>query len=806
MLHRPASYRLFSCFLLLILLTPLVSAHPMGNFSVNHYARITIENGAIYIRYLIDMAEIPTYQEIQDTRIVARSGDPSLPAYLLEKGESLKRGITLSLDGKPLFMHQISRQIIFPPGAGGLPTMKMSFLYRADVQLNKENDADLKLLYTDSNYVGRAGWKEIVVSAPESVLLESSAPRTDRSRELTDYPTDLLTTPPQDLTAFARFKSSALTALHSPRVGMERAQNGSNVPAIPHQGTKDKGLMERIVPPVPPSRTPAEANETEKSEPLTSNKQVTPRSAFTELMTARNFSLWFLLTAAVIAAGLGALHALEPGHGKTIVAAYLVGTRGTARHAMLLGITVTVAHTLGVFALGVITLYGSHYIVPEHLYPWLGIISGLTIAGIGVFMILRRWSGEDGEHTHNSGKPHSDWFLSSRESVLERAAITRSAGLGTQPETASTAPVTLYQLLALGITGGIIPCPAALVVLLSAFSLHRIGFGLFLIVAFSIGLASVLIGVGMSMVYAKRFVSRLRMDSPLVTRWLPIASSAFMVILGFAISVRALATVNVGMHFLSKERLGPFLFVVGLGLFLGMRHSTDPDHVVAVSTFVSKEFTVRRAVVIGMMWGLGHTLTIFLVGSAIIIFGVAIPPRIGLSMEFFVAVMLILLGILNLTGSMRRINDRFSKSRPASMDTPAAQSTDSASRTTDGSLFSRTVGSFGWYQCLRPLAVGIVHGLAGSAAVALLVLSTIHSPVWATAYLLVFGAGTMVGMMLMTAIMVVPMAYSGRRFNNVSKYLTVCSGMVSVGFGAFLVYQIGFLQGLFSSAPQWIPH
>src|SRR6202007_1545720 len=145
---------------------------------------------------------------------------------------------------------------------------------------------------------------------------------------------------------------------------------------------------------------------------LQANQQATPRSAFTELITARSVTLWFLITAAFIAFGLGALHALEPGHGKTIVAAYLVGSRGTARHAVLLGIVVTAAHTAGVYLIGALTLYASRYIVPEQFYPWLGQISGLSVAGLGIFIFLKHWTGETGEHSHAPGETHSHWFLS----------------------------------------------------------------------------------------------------------------------------------------------------------------------------------------------------------------------------------------------------------------------------------------------------------------------------------------------------------------------------------------------------------
>jgi high-affinity nickel-transport protein len=406
---------------------------------------------------------------------------------------------------------------------------------------------------------------------------------------------------------------------------------------------------------------------------------------------------------------------------------------------------------------------------------------------------------------------HGHWFSSKQkrpeqvspgETILEPALSTsENAGPGRT--------VTLYQLLILGITGGIIPCPAALVVLLSAFALHRIRLGLLLIVAFSVGLAAVLICFGMLMVYARRFMSGLVADGPLTTRWLPVASSAFMTVLGAVIAIHAFAATGLTVHILTGHKLGPVLFVAGLGLILGMRHSTDPDHVVAVSTIVSKQRSIRHAALIGSLWGLGHTLTIFVVGGMIILFGVVIPPRLGLSMEFSVALMLILLGVLNLTGVMQKITSCFTRERRLESSTPAACPPLDVGSSRDKSrtelLLARSVGRFGVYQCVRPLVIGIVHGLAGSAAVALLVLATIHNPLWATVYLLIFGAGTMVGMMCMTAMMAVPLAYAGNRFAQVSQYLGIASGLVSVCFGIFLVYQLGFSGGLFTSHPQWTP-
>jgi ABC-type nickel/cobalt efflux system permease component RcnA len=736
-----------------LLLGPRSFAHPMGNFSVNHYSKISLESDGIRISYIIDLAEIPTYQELQQGNVTADVAEPAVTRFVASRGAELGRGLSLLVEGKRLPLRLVSSQVIFPPGAGGLPTMKMGFVYRASYPSDRKSGS---LQYADDNFPGHAGWKEIVaVATPAASFISSSVLQTDRSGGLTNYPTDLLNSPPQQLSAAIQF--------HYPVVLVKGA---------PVVRTRKPSPARHDAP------TVAAATTTEPMH-LQANQQATPRSAFTELITARRLSLWFLITAAFIAFGLGALHALEPGHGKTIVAAYLVGSRGTARHALLLGLIVTASHTAGVFALGAITLYASRYIVPEQLYPWLGVFSGLTIAGLGGYMFLRRWSGLDLDHSHTAGQLHGHWFSSSKPRVAS-------------PEPAK--PISLYQLFVLGITGGIIPCPAALVVLLSAFALHRIGLGFFLIIAFSLGLAAVLIGFGMLMVYGRRFLGSLVVNGPLTTRWLPVASAAFMTVLGAGIAVRAFFTTGIDVHNLSKERLGPFLFVGGLGLLLGMRHSTDADHVVAVSTIVSKQRSIRQAGLIGTIWGLGHTLTIFAVGSLIILFGVVIPPRLGLSMEFSVALMLILLGVLNLTGVMQRLTSYFTRNRKP---VPALDKAET--------LLDRTVGRFGLYQCVRPLVIGIVHGLAGSAAVALLVLSTIHSPVWATVYLLIFGAGTMVGMMCMTAVMAVPLAYAGNRFSSISRVFSVASGVVSVCFGFFLVYQLGFLGGLFTSHPQWTP-
>jgi ABC-type nickel/cobalt efflux system permease component RcnA len=538
---------------------------------------------------------------------------------------------------------------------------------------------------------------------------------------------------------------------------------------------------------------------------LRANKQLTPRSKFTDLVSGQQMSFWFLLSAAMIAAGLGALHALEPGHGKTIVAAYLVGSRGTPRHAILLGIIVTAAHTAGVYLLGVITLYASRWMVPEQLYPWLGIISGLMIAGLAAYLFLRAWTGISDDHGHEPGELHSHWFASLVKPRFLKSGKTATFAKESQTAGTPTAAIPLRQLLTLGITGGMVPCPAALVVLLSALSLHRLGLGLFLILAFSVGLAAVLIVIGLLMVYARRFMARWKGDGILAKRWLPVFSSGTMLVLGLGITVQAMLSAGIGAGFLSGGHLASFAGIVLLGLFLGMRHSTDPDHVVAVSTIVSRERSVRHAALVGVLWGVGHTLTISVVGSAIILFGMVIPPRIGLSMEFTVAVMLILLGVLNLTGVLRWATQKFTPAGEVARQTTLIGNAVDVATVRPRNRASQMIGRYGIYQLVRPLVIGLVHGLAGSAAVALLVLSTIRSPLWAISYLVVFGVGTIAGMMLMTTFIAMPIVYSGNRFARAGNYLGVLSGVSSTAFGIFLVYQIGLVDGLFRAQVHWIP-
>jgi ABC-type nickel/cobalt efflux system permease component RcnA len=432
------------------------------------------------------------------------------------------------------------------------------------------------VFYQDNNFSGRAGWKEIIVLGSEGISIQSaSVPSTDRSNELSDYPVDVLSSPPQEIEAtFSFSKNQPSDILTTSGTLIMPQESGEYL-------------------------QPSNANSRRFAD------------AFTELISNKELSFEVILFALATAFGLGAFHALSPGHGKTVVAAYLVGSRGTASHALFLGMIVTLTHTIGVFILGLVTLYASKYIVPDKLYPWLGFFSGLTIVAIGTTLFVKRYrrlygshshahnnerahvhahafahsQGHDHGHSHTHGNEHAHAHALAHSHVPDHdhsrthAWVHSHSHESDQGHSHSHDPdhahsheqssrhshfhdyfdhdhsdhghhhtfdsgkegVSLGSLFALGVSGGIVPCPSALVVLLSAISLHRIGFGLVLIVAFSLGLALVLTGIGLLMVYAKQFMDRFNGEGTVVQR-LPLLSSIIITILGFGIAIQALVS------------------------------------------------------------------------------------------------------------------------------------------------------------------------------------------------------------------------------------------------------------------------
>jgi ABC-type nickel/cobalt efflux system permease component RcnA len=522
-----------------------VAGHPLGNFSISHYAAIQVNEREVELRYILDLAEIPTFQELQHHGVVADAAHPSAFAYADWKSDVLKRGLWLEVGREALTLERRTVEILFPPGAGGLPTLKVGARYRATLP---PSTGPASLTYRDENYADRAGWKEIIVTAgPGVMLVASTAPEKDRSQGLSDYPTDLLDSPPQDVTAHATFTRDRPVVAAAPTIPNRPPAAPPSAPAREAPAAQGPTLQES------PGREPDERAGPEAA--LKPNRQATGDAGVATQLLAMPASLGVILVALGVAAGLGAVHALEPGHGKTIVAAYLVGSRGTAWHAIVLGLVVTASHTAAVYALGAVTLYASRHVVPERIYPWLAVVTGATIAGLGLYLFARRYTGEhahgddhhhDGLHRHRHEHGHGD--------DDDHAHAHHHAG-GEHPSDAHGhhhvhdhgatghdhgADVSLKQLFMLGVTGGIVPCPAALVVLLGAVSMGRIGFGLLLIVAFSVGLAAVLIVTGLLVVYARHLMLRVQGEGRLIARWLPLTSAAAITLIGAAMTIRAL--------------------------------------------------------------------------------------------------------------------------------------------------------------------------------------------------------------------------------------------------------------------------
>jgi ABC-type nickel/cobalt efflux system permease component RcnA len=436
----------------------------MGNFAVCHYTRLRADKDVLRIRYILDLAEIPTAEE---KRRLDRIGQE---AFLAEKIPGLLANLTLTVNGSRVGLRAGAGTVQLTPGAAGLPTLKIILDLQAPLPPGRPGWA---VEFRDGNYASRtAGWKEIIAVAGAGVALRNaSVPRTDRSRELTVYPPDVI--PPQ--ATEARFT------------------------AVPAAGTPGPGPEASAVPPGPPA--PGRGD------------------AFTQAIAQPDLGLGLVLAGLGIAFLFGALHGLSPGHGKAMVAAYLIGSRGTAVHALVLGVVVTVTHTLGVFALGLVAMFASRYVVPEKLYPILTIISGLMICGVGgrlLFLRIRR---------------------------LLRSPAQRRAAPGHGHPHMPEGPITARSLVALGVSGGLIPCPSALVVLLAAVALHRIAFGMLLIGAFSLGLASVLIAIGVLVVHARAWLDRLPVSAALLRR-VPVASAALITAIGVTLVVRALGEIS----------------------------------------------------------------------------------------------------------------------------------------------------------------------------------------------------------------------------------------------------------------------
>ena len=598
---------------------PAALAHPLGNFTVNHYARLEVGAERIHVRYVVDMAEIATFQELQ---AMDKDGDGSpssaeLSLYAERAATDYTSGLLLTVDGARIPLRLVEKQITLPPGMGGLSTLRLECDFDGLIPANGTN-AVRRLRFEDTNHQSRIGWREVVVSPTSGInVFNSSAFGNGLTDELKAYPNDMLAAPLNERTAEFSFLRGAIPAGATPL----RTRDGRQVEVA--------------------------------------------RDRLAELIAVPELTFGIALFGLLLAAVLGGFHALSPGHGKTVVAAYLIGSRGTARHAAFLGLTVTITHTAGVFALGLVTLFAAQYVVPERLYPILSFISGAIVLVIGFSLFVRRFSVALGYSQHDHGHHHHTHDDHAHDHAHEDhdhsgdSSLVHSHGGHVHshlPPGVDGSPVTWRNLLALGVSGGLLPCPSALVVLLSAISLHRVGYGLLLVVAFSFGLASVLTAIGLTFVYARRFIERPLSSSGRLIRVLPVLSAFVITCAGAVICYEALAQAGVslsaGLGFLSPSSESAnqtgWLTVVsllGFGFALGLKHAIEADHIAAVTTIASERKSIFSASLVGGLWGVGHTISLLIAGIAVILLRVEISKRMEMALEFCVALMLIGLGI-----------------------------------------------------------------------------------------------------------------------------------------------------------------
>ncbi|QLE39967.1 high-affinity nickel-transporter [Nostoc sp. C052] len=463
---------------------PKADAHPLDNFTINHYAGVQVATDGVGIDYVLDMAEIPAFQEINhlDTNRDRKAEPIETVQYPNQKCQEVNSHLGLLIDKQPLPLSLIESTVEFPPGVGGLSTLRLSCNFQGTRELVGANQL---IEFEDQFYPQRLGWREMTVAA-NGVTIQGDFTSLSITNRLRDYPTELLSSPLDQRRISFKLNPSLTSSEQAPP------------PEVKSSSRLDNALTGRS------------------------------NDIFTSLITQENHNFLTILIALAIAFLWGGLHALSPGHGKTIVGAYLVGSRSNAKHALFLGLTVTVTHTASIFLLGLVTLGTSQFVLTEQLYPWLSVISGLLVIGIGLNLFISRLQGHSHDHEHENHQHSHDHHHHHHHH--EHSHL---------PSHGDVSSMKWSSLLALGISGGLLPCPSALVVLLSAIAMGRVGFGLALVSAFSLGLAAVLTGIGLMLVYAKNRFEHLPLQIPRI-KMLPVASALCITLIGLGITSQAL--------------------------------------------------------------------------------------------------------------------------------------------------------------------------------------------------------------------------------------------------------------------------
>jgi nickel/cobalt transporter (NicO) family protein len=489
--RRRAGRRVGRAVVAAVVLLPLaasaVLAHPLGNFTINHYSGIHVSPDEIRVDYVIDMAEIPAFQEMEaiDTDGDGKGSDAELAAWAEAKAPGLAEGLTVSVDGRDVPLEVRSARAQLLPGQGGLQTLR----FEGDFAVPAP--AEGTLTYTDGNFADLIGWREITAVGEDGAVLEGSSVPTDSvSDALRSYPQDLLANPLDVTTMTASFQPGVSVPGSSPSLD---ATGGSSARPGVESGPFDALL----------------ANE----------------------------GIGLILLGVVLAVAFGAWHALLPGHGKTLVAAYMVGSKARKRQAISVGTAVAVMHTASVLALGLLVLSLERTFRPESLYPWLGLVSGLVALGLGVYLLISRLSvwgskGHDhADHDHDDDQDHDHDDEHAHDHGLGRHSHALPEG----------APLSPRGLIALALAGGILPAPSALLVMLGAINAHRVGYGLALVLAFSIGLATALIVIGMGALKARDLMQQ-RLSSTM-GRLVPVLSAVAIVAVGVFLTARGISQI-----------------------------------------------------------------------------------------------------------------------------------------------------------------------------------------------------------------------------------------------------------------------
>jgi len=465
--------------LLLATLAVALSAHPMGDSSVNHYTKITVNSCGAALDYVLDLAENPTAELMSAWKLDRTSAQ--LQSKAEDQAREWARSLRITVNNRSVYPQFESAAISFSDGKGGQPTARIASRLRLPVSAGK-------LEFEDTNYRGRPGWKEIVISAaPGASILRATQSDHDRSQGLTTYSQ---ASPPQDLRASVEWSTGPESPKQAPVIAPIATESGDGV----------RG------------------------------------DYLSQLLNNRQLGLGMTLIGIAVAFGLGAVHALSPGHGKTLVAAYLVGARGTAKHAIFLGGMVTFTHTISVFALGFVTLFLSKYVAPEKISPVLEVISGLSIVWIGGLLLYKRLRALNG-HSHSHGHDH--------DHIHDHHHHDHDHG----PHGHSHVPegeVTMGSLIALGASGGLVPCPSALILLLAAVRFDRVPLGLVLLVGFSAGLAAVLTVIGLAVLYAKHLLPGDSARKHPAFRLLPVLSAGVVLCIGLVMTGISLGVIHPG--------------------------------------------------------------------------------------------------------------------------------------------------------------------------------------------------------------------------------------------------------------------